>query len=77
MRGASLGSGSNGQQLIDERPNYQIPKGLPMESNLESKDMNVCQWMGFGILLLTFMFLLSFIIYQASTWDKVRINRYG
>ena len=43
----------------------------------DSKTMNVCQWIGFGILLLTFMFLFSFIIYQAQTWSKVRINRYG
>ena len=65
-----------------ELPPPQYPSQKPSSALGEiivkdSKRMNVCQWIGFGILLLTFMFLFSFIIYQAKTWDKVRINRYG
>ena len=43
----------------------------------QKSPMNVCQWISLGILVLTFMFLLSFIIYQLGTWNKERINRYG
>eukprot|EP00347_Sterkiella_histriomuscorum_P020577 403337271 len=39
--------------------------------------MNICQWISFGFMLIVFLFLLGFLIYQWSTWSKVRINRYG
>ena len=78
----------NSQSNVDEdRQRYKseqvgAPVGAPAAGFGEiivkdSKTMNVCQWICFGILLLTFMFLFSFIIYQSITWNKVRINRYG
>ena len=78
----------NPQSYVDEdRQRYKseqvgAPVGAPAAGFGEiivkdSKTMNVCQWICFGILLLTFMFLFSFIIYQSITWNKVRINRYG
>eukprot|EP00347_Sterkiella_histriomuscorum_P019848 403340073 len=39
--------------------------------------LNICQWISFGFLVLVFLFLFGFLIYQWSTWGKVRINRYG
>ncbi|TNV75228.1 hypothetical protein FGO68_gene17720 [Halteria grandinella] len=39
--------------------------------------LNVCQWIALGFLILTLLFLMAFIGYQAATWNKVRINRYG
>ena len=69
---------NSGVDLAPPQYPQQKPSGALGEIIVkDSKRMNVCQWIGFGILLLTFMFLVSFIIYQAKTWDKVRINRYG
>lgn len=39
--------------------------------------LNICQWISLGFLVLVFMFLFGFLIYQWSTWTKERINRYG
>ena len=39
--------------------------------------MNICQWIAFGVLVLIFLFLFGFLIYEWSTWKEERINRYG
>ena len=67
--GVGLAANSQNQPQAMMKAGTIIPK--------RSQGMNVCQWVSFGILLLTLMFLFSFIVYQFSTWNKVRVNRYG
>lgn len=38
--------------------------------------LNVCQWIVVAILYLVFAFLVGFIIYISSTWNKDRTNEY-
>ncbi len=47
-----------------------------VEGTLKQR-LNICQWLSLGIFVLIFWFLFGFLIFQWSTWDKKRINRYG
>lgn len=38
--------------------------------------LNICQWVIVGLLYLILAFLVGFIIYISSTWNKDRTNEY-
>ena len=58
---------SNGKDLdeFEDDSQYQVPKKF-----------HWCQWIIVGLLYLILAFLVGFIIYISSTWNKDRTNEY-
>jgi len=59
------------KQKVDDSPE----EGEESELKVPDK-LNICQWIVVAILYLVFAFLVGFIIYISSTWNKDRTNEY-
>ena len=88
LGGGKTSRGNSGKKVetsVDDAGDFaenQNRLGNSAHSNHEDDEMkppqhpNICQWVIIAILYLIFAFLVGFIIYISSTWNKDRTNEY-